>query len=165
MKSRILFRLLLCGILWSLAGCTYDEIDDEIAPPGDGECRVSLSTTFYPTATAELGRTRSSAGNAIGAIDDLFIVWYDADGHLCGNRYFTHEELKISDIDRGSVSDTPTQRAEFSCNIPYGSYRIYAAANMGDLSADAAYKDALDDEKKFRAISLTWEPDDIPANN
>ncbi len=165
MKSRTLFRLLLCGILWCLAGCTYDDIDNEIAPLGDGECRVSFSTTFYPSSTAELGRTRSMSGNAIGAIDDLFIAWYDTEGHLCGYRYFTHEELKISDIDRGEVSDTPTQRAEFGCNIPFGSYRIYAVANMGDLSADATHTSALASEQNFRTISLVWNPDDIASNN
>lgn len=48
--------------------------------------------------------------------------------------------MKISDPDReGSPTEQTTQRAEFTCNIPYGRYRIYAVANMGDLAASTRY--------------------------
>lgn len=48
--------------------------------------------------------------------------------------------MKISNPEReGNPTEQTTQRAEFTYNIPYGRYRIYAVANMGDLAANTRY--------------------------
>lgn len=146
--------------LFGLSACTDDPLTGD-ALPGQGRSVVAFGAKFRPLADASLGKTRSVEGDAIGAVDDIFVAWYLENGTLAGCRYFPHDELALSDAPRpGSGTEHETQHAEFSCEVPFGRYRIYAAANMGDLSGEEAVRT----EKGFRAIPLTWNEDDVTKN-
>ncbi len=159
MKSIAIYILLLGGMVFGFGSCMRDDLDLDEAI-GKGEGRVSFSVTFQPLSNLSLGKTRSLKGDKIAAIEDLFIAWYNEDGSLAGSEYRTREQMTISNPERpGSLTERTTQRAEFSCNIPYGRYRIYAVANMGDLAADSRYAENIALEENFRQIAPVWETD------
>lgn len=163
MKTGII-RSLLAGMALLGAFACVDDFDTDPAFAGEGTGQVRMGVTFKALSNRALGSTRSESGDLIGAIDDLFVVWYDRQGDLSGSAYIPREAMTVTDADRPqSTTEESTQHAEFSCKIPYGTYRIYAAANMGDLSADAALAEQLEKESSFRAIVLEW--DDRTGNN
>ena len=158
MKSKAIYYLLLGGMLFGFGSCMRDDLEADAGPIGKGESRVSFAVTFQALSNLSLGKTRSLNGDEIAEIEDIFIAWYNEDGSLAGNAYRTREQMKISDPDReGSPSEQTTQRAEFTCNIPYGRYRIYAVANMGDLAASTRYAEKIALEEDFRRIAPAWE--------
>lgn len=163
MNNRLAYRILLFVwvLLGTLVSCTKDDLPTDDGPFGEGESEVAFGVTFRPLAGAALGRTRSERGDLIGAIEDVFLVWYKADSTLVGSCYMTKEEMSITDVDdRRPTGETTTQRAEFKCTMPYGRYRVYAVANMGDLTGDSRIRT----ETSFKRIPLTWNPEDIGAN-
>lgn len=163
MNNRLVYRILLFVwvLLGTLVSCTKDDLPTDDGPFGEGESEVAFGVTFRPLAGAALGRTRSERGDLIGAIEDVFLVWYKADSTLVGSCYMTKEEMSITDVDdRRPTGETTTQRAEFKCTMPYGRYRVYAVANMGDLTGDSRIRT----ETSFKRIPLTWNPEDIGAN-
>lgn len=167
MRSKSTYRILLAALLVGLGSCIYDDLDANDGPLGQGESRVSFGVTFDPLIQNRLGRqsrsTEGIAGDAIRSINDLCILWYDLDGNLVGSKYLVRDQLTIDEIDRpASQTDAKTERATFEARIPYGRYRIYAVANAGDLSASHAAEIAR--ESTMRAITLTWDPDDIRRN-
>lgn len=160
MIRNIVYRFLAVAALVAAVACAEDPDTD--TPTGQGESRVSFGVNFRPLADAALGRSRSVAGDAIRNIDDLFVVWYHTDGRLAGSDYVAGDRLTVTDQERpGSQTETTTKHAEFSSRMPYGRYRVYAVANMGDLTGDGR----IATEKDFRALSLTWNPDDVAAND
>ena len=167
MKSKFTYRMLLAGLLISLASCIYDDLELNDGPIGKGEGNVSFSVTFDALTASRLGKqsrsTQGIGGDAIRNINDLCILWYDLEGNLAGSRYLERSQLTIDEIDRpASQTDAKTEQATFETRIPYGRYRMYAVANMGDLSASHAA--AIAKEQDFRVISLAWEPGDIRKN-
>lgn len=146
--------------LFGLSACADDPLADG-ASPGQGESVVTFGAMFRPLRDASLGKTRSAKGDAIGKIDDIFVVWYLENGVMAGCRYFSGGELTLTDVPRSeSKTERETKHAEFSCEVPFGRYRIYAVANMGDLSDD----EAIRSEKSFRAIPLKWIGEDLTKN-
>lgn len=138
MKNRILSCLVLAVVSLGPTACVDPEIDSEHGYIGPGESSVSLGVTFRALSNGSLGATRSQKGDLIGTIGDVFVAWYTEDGALAGSDYLPRDRMDVTDVERpGSATELRTQRAEFQCRIPYGRYRIYAVANMGDLSADA----------------------------
>ena len=119
-------------MLFGFGSCMRDDLDAEAEPIGKGESRVSFAVTFQALSNLSLGKTRSLKGDQIAEIEDIFIAWYNEDGSLAGSGYRTREQMKISNPEReGSPTEQTTQRAEFTYNIPYGRYRIYAVAKHG----------------------------------
>lgn len=146
--------------LFGLSACADDPLADG-ASPGQGESVVTFGAMFRPLRDASLGKTRSAKGDAIGEIDDIFVVWYLENGVMAGCRYFSNGELTLTDVPRSeSKTERETKHAEFSCEVPFGRYRIYAVANTGDLSDD----EAIRSEKSFRAIPLKWIGEDVTKN-
>ena len=155
MKSKAIYYLLLGGMRFGFGSCMRDDLEADAGPIGKGESRVSFAVTFQALSNLSLGKTRSLNGDEIAEIEDIFIAWYNEDGSLA---YRTREQMRISDPDReGSPTEQTTQRAEFTCNIPYGRYRIYAVANMGDLAASTRYAEKIALEEDFRRIAPAWE--------
>lgn len=167
MKSKAIYYLLLGGMLFGFGSCMRDDLDTEAEPIGKGESRVSFAVTFQALSNLSLGKTRSLKGDQIAEIEDIFIAWYNEDGSLAGSGYRTREQMKISNPEReGSPTEQTTQRAEFTYNIPYGRYRIYAVANMGDLAANTRYAEKIALEEDFRRIAPAWETDpELTRNN
>lgn len=167
MKSKAIYYLLLGGMLFGFGSCMRDDLDAEAEPIGKGESRVSFAVTFQALSNLSLGKTRSLKGDQIAEIEDIFIAWYNEDGSLAGSGYRTREQMKISNPEReGNPTEQTTQRAEFTYNIPYGRYRIYAVANMGDLAANTRYAEKIALEEDFRRIAPAWETDpELTRNN
>lgn len=172
MNKRLIYRIFL--VVWVMLcalSCTKEDLP-EYSPIGDGDSDVAMGITFRPLTGATLGGgTRSVKGDSIGTIDNIFIAWYGTDRTLVGSCYLPKDKLRITTPDRPTQPDgttpitpptgeTKTQHAEFDCKIPYGRYRIYAVANMGDMTND----DRIQKEQDFKAIPLEWRADDISKN-
>ena len=152
----------MLAVVSSIAACSDELPFADNGTYGDGESRVSMSMEFK-TDAAGLGTTRSMKGDTIRDINNVFVVWYHPDSTLAGSKYLPKESLAITELPRNikDTEETPTQHADFTCDIPYGVYRIYAAVNVGDLTGDTR----IANEGDFRNIKLSWKGNNIPANN
>lgn len=128
---------------------------------GDGESTVSFGVTYRCMENAVLGKTRSVGGDEIGDIDDMSVIMYKEDGSLASYYHFNKDELTLKDEPRPGHEEDMTKNASFQCKVPYGRYRIYAVANMGNLTAD----DRILTEDEFKALPFKWNREDIVANN
>ena len=165
MKNRILSCLVLAVVSLGPTACVDPEIDSEHGYIGPGESSVSLGVTFRALSNGSLGATRSQKGDLIGTIGDVFVAWYTEDGALAGSDYLPRDRMDVTDVERpGSATELRTQHAEFQCRIPYGRYRIYAVANMGDLSADATLAARIGREEDLRSIVQEWVDDPVGDN-
>lgn len=170
MKCRFLYIMLIS--LLGLAACKDDPLYDD-TEIGSGESNVT-ATIYFKSLLPAL--TTRAAGDAIKNIDNLCVLMYSiTDGELKRSFYGTAQSpgdligLRIDNInndrpndDKGTSAETDTPKATFRLNdIPYGKYRIYAVANMGNVAVDslAAVKTA-DGLKK---INLTWSNGDKDA--
>ena len=178
MIRKELYRwLLLIGILFVGISCTDDEIfsSTEI---GEGEALVQAEVSFKPFAQG-LKEDSRTPGNAIREIQNLCVLVYDEAGTtLRGSYYYepgqqasesqykiTEEERADADADNGKKAEDKTQHAEFKLKLPYGVYRIYAVANMGNLATSDIYKDKINKVEDLKSISLSWNANNISANN
>ncbi len=162
----VIFSLMICS-------CTDDftYYNGEI-PEGEGDLRATV--TFTPTMATNLHATRTP-GNVIHAIESLCVLVYTPDGELV--RKYTKDELdgyddetpyNVKDTDHldgneAHTDEITTSQATFSLpGLPYGRYKIYAVANMGNLDN---YKNEIQTEKGLRNIKLDWNSENIAANN
>ncbi|MDE6354718.1 MAG: DUF4906 domain-containing protein [Prevotella sp.] len=162
MIFKLTYRILIAlTAAMSIAACSDELPLESYGPFGKGESRVSLSIEYKPSGV-NLGGTRSTSGDAIKDIENVFVVWYRPDSTLGGCRYLPQSELTITTQPRDfAEEETQTQHADFECAIPYGAWRIYAAVNMGDMSGDEDIKN----ERTFKDITLNWQSDNVAANN
>lgn len=171
MDKKLIYRYfaVACIVLGALS-CVKEELPSRDEPVGDGESEISFGITHRSLSNASLGGTRSETGDAIGEIDDIFVVWYRENGTLAGSCYVPHDRLTVNEAERDTRPDgtpippdgeTSTRHAEFKCTLPYGRYRIYAAVNMGDLTNDAR----IGTERDFRNIRLEWNGTKIVDND
>ena len=154
--------MLLCmAALTVAASCADDLFTDTGKPFGEGESTVKLNIEYRPMTGAQLGGTRATDGDAIKTIDNVFIAWYDEEGRLAGSKFLNRNEMTVTTENRDTldVLETQTEHAELTCLMPYGRYRIYAVANMGDLTGQ------VDTESMLRSRRLTWNSSDITANS
>ena len=157
----------------------------------EGEGTLSATVTFTPASGVNLAATRTD-GNAIRDINSMCVLIYTTDGKLV--RTYSEKELKDYDVDQdgyevldgdywnegeNDIQDNPhadkdkdkktyTPQATFKLpGLPYGRYRIYAVANMGDLaeSDDTKIREAIQTEEGLRNIKLTWVSGNIGDNN
>lgn len=165
MKRSFLY-ILICMFLLSVTAC----VDDEIRPFDDipeGETTVGVIVEFNPLTPALA--TRASAGDAIKNIESLCVLVYGLDGNLTsrhlikgsdGSQIPGYVEKDTERQDNGQIAESETPCAKFNLTIPYGLYRIYAVANMGDLNGyDVQTVD------KLKSIVLQWQEDDTKKNN
>ena len=166
MKSNCLYSL-VCVLLLGVTACADEEIRpfDEIP---EGETTVSATVEFNPLTPAL--ETRAVAGDAIKNIESLCVFVYGMDKKLVSKHvikngttevpgYTVGEMTREDKTGNGIIAESKTPYARFNLKLPYGCYRIYAVANMGDLSG---YDFETVDELK--GISLTWR-DDVAKNN
>ncbi|MDE6872048.1 MAG: DUF4906 domain-containing protein [Bacteroidales bacterium] len=138
--------------------CVKEQLVPEDWHIGDGESSVSFNMAFKSLADTELGRTRSVGGDEIKTIENVFIVWYNADSTYAGSMYFP--QPAVVDIPRDATEQI-TGHTELKCTMPYGRYRIYAVANMGDLKDDGR----IMEESMFRSLQLSWNEENVTENN
>ena len=143
----------------------------------EGEGNLTATVTFTPTLGANLNATRT-AGNAIQTIESLCVLVYSAEEKATLIKKYTQDELSgydettytvdadkdyLNDGNQAHTDEKTTAQATFTLlGLPYGKYKIYAVANMGDLKD---YEDAIQTEEGLRNISLSWNPNNIYANN
>lgn len=182
MKRNFLTYIFLCILLLSTASCKDDLLYGG-GVIGEGESVISGTVKFKPLTPALNGSTRT-AGDAIKSINSLCVLLYDEEENLVkkypltsaiGNapgegEYVLSEEERtdhktesIGGEDKNlSSAESQTPHANFKLTVPFGHYYIYAVANMGDLSE---HEDALKTKEGLKSISLTWNLENIAANN
>lgn len=163
--------VLAAGVICT--SCVNEEID---GPLLKGEGSLSLDVAFRPLNDP---LTTRSAGDAIKHINNLSIVIYKSDGSLHSNTYYTNAESgentftteEVTPVDY-PVSEDPQRDGfaeETTCRtstitipkIAYGKYRMYAVANMNRALSEAE----TETEEALKSIQLTWNADNIAANN
>lgn len=153
MKRNITYTFICLLAALFAAGCAKDGADDPVPGIGEGECAIDAAVEFSPLGSALEGRTRT-AGTAIRNIRTLCVLLYDTDGKLAGRYPIEKFDEKL--VDRAdTVTEKQTPRAEFKLTVPYGRYRIYAVANMGDMSE---YADRIGTIDGLKSISFDWQP-------
>ncbi len=166
MKKMLKYMLLCLCVSFLFSSCVNDDTEDSII--SKGESTLSVDIAFRPLGDPLTTRT---AGDAIKHINNLNIVIYKADGTLYQNIYTTNfttsdvtpENYPVpEDPNRdGFAEDKTCKTSTISIpNIPYGKYRMYAVANMGELSSvQTASEDAL------KSIVLSWNDSNVASNN
>lgn len=166
MKKMLKYMLLCLCVSFLFSSCVNDDTEDSII--SKGESTLSVDIAFRPLGDPLTTRT---AGDAIKHINNLNIVIYKADGTLYQNIYTTNfttsdvtpENYPVpEDPNRdGFAEDKTCKTSTISIpNIPYGKYRMYAVANMGELSSvQTASEDAL------KSIVLSWNASNVASNN
>lgn len=136
--------------------------------------------------TTNGGVTGGTPGKAIGNIESLCVLIYDYQGKLLNT--FSHTGNGATDTKQligyehtnpdkitspsdaiGSEeeqAETTTDQVKFKIKMPFGKYRMYAVANMGDLSisTDSKISEAIQTERGLKDIVLSWN-EDITKNN
>ncbi len=142
-------------------------------PEGEGDLMATV--TFTPTVAADLNSTRT-AGNVIQSITSLCVLVYNPEGELVRKyaqsdlaNYDDSQDYNVNqgtdhlDGNQAHTDETTTPQATFTLRgLAYGKYKIYAVANMGDLSK---YTDQIETEEGLRNIKLEWNSGNIEANN
>ncbi len=144
MKRKVLYYI-LSVICLVASSCVRDDVDSA-GGMSEGECIVSAAVDFKPLTAGLDGGTRT-AGDAVKSIDNLCVLFYDNDNKLVQTCYLEEGEggYTLSEEERtgSGIAERTTPRATFRMKVAYGSYRIYVAANMGDLSAQEKYAEAI----------------------
>lgn len=188
MKQNFSIYIFLCILFLGSAAC-QDDLLYNGGEIGEGESLVSATVNFKPLTPALNGHTRA-AGNIIKSINSLCVLLYNEEGKLlktypleeAGEGVTTPGEGKytLNDMDRNGdkktesidgenkelpSAESKTPHADFKLKIPYGRYYIYAVANMSDLLTNDSYSNAIQTIEGLKSISLTWDANDIAANN
>ena len=172
MKRTILYGLFF-ALLLGCGACTKDETA-ETGPVPKGEGTVSVTVDFRPLATAAVGSR--SAGDRIKSIDDLCVLLYRTDGSLVKGYYLTegtgegsyaitNPDRLVTEADKKNYAEKFTPCATFDLLVPYGTYYIYAVANMGDVTTDASLKTAVGTIEGLKSIALAWQQGDVKQND
>lgn len=182
MKRNFLTYIFLCILLLGASSCKDDLLYGG-GIIGEGESVISGTVKFKPLTPALNGTTRTP-GNAIKSIDSLCVLLYDVEGKLVKKyplkrastgtpnegEYVLSEEDRtehktesIGDEDKNlPPAESETPHAEFKLTVPFGRYYIYAVANMDGLSG---HEEAIQTKEGLKSISLTWNTENIAANN
>lgn len=150
-----------------LTGC-YDDFL-QYAEVGEGMAEISAEVTFEPL-TGINTETRTS-GQPVKDIESLSVIVYTPKGdkdelvkvyNLKSWTPGTNEDMP-KDKDKqpiGDKAEASTVKASFTLpSMPYGKYKMYAVANMGDISDEQA-----EDINNLKKTELEWK-EDISLNN
>lgn len=185
MKRNFLTYIFLCILLFGTVSSCKDDLLYGGGIIGEGESVISGTVKFKPLTPALNGTTRT-AGDAIKSINSLCVLLYDEQGNLVkkypltpaagGTTTPNEGEYVLSDVERTNdkiesiggedknllPAESKTPHADFKLTVPFGRYYIYAVANMNDLSG---HEEAIRTKKGLKSISLTWNVENIAANN
>ncbi len=170
MKFRYLTNIIMRSLLAifamvAVAGCQDDLFDDPMRPTGEGTAVIEASVDFRPMA----GALSRSAGNSISSIDKIWVLLYTTEGNLAFSTQLNRDDVTISnqnrtDADTGTDfnrAEDKTERATFRLAVPYGNYRMYAVANVGNIDE---YSNEIASESGLKAIRFKWNNEDVTKN-
>ncbi len=143
-----IYYILSLLLLTTLCGCE-DRLEWNGAIP-EGISNVTFRMSFDDFSPA-LQDSRSS-GDAIKAIEKLWVVVYDTDGNYIQHQQIGDFTIVKNDRPDGSPStEEKTGHAEFNLVLANGRYHIYAVANCNLTDDDVATEDAL------KSKTLQWQ--------
>lgn len=191
MKRYFLTYILLCILSFTASSCKDDLLYNG-GEVGEGECVISGTVKFKSFTPALNGSTRAedvtggTKGDAIKQIKSLCVLLYGENKKLL-DKYFLMPEgetgadgadgvYKVENVSRPKgdngymdadgnplpPAEVETPRATFTLKIPYGTYYIYAVANMGNLSE---FEELIQDVDGLKSIPLQWNEGNIAANS
>lgn len=143
--------LIVCAC--SCWACMDDEIGQEIDYSTPASVKLSIDFSEMQVVTPG---TRS-AGDAIGKISDLCVLFYKSDETLA----MDEANNPIYEY-KNSIS---AEQVTISKKVPAGEYKVVAVANMGNLVTSNTYKETIKTLTGLKSISLQWNNDAIGANN
>lgn len=163
---QIILSIFAVAISALLTGCADDFPERNFGPTGEGEVTIEAAVDFRPMA----GALSRAAGNSISEIDKIWVLLYSTDGNLVFSTQLDRTDVTISsenrtDSDTGTDFDRAedkTERAKFKLTVPYGHYRMYAVANVGNIER---YSNEIASEAGLKAIRFNWNNEDISANS
>lgn len=168
MLNKILYVISSVLLSTVFMSCEDDLRIDEIIPEGEGS--ISFEVTYNPLRAVKVNTGESrTAGNAIGAIKELTVYMYDAEENLVDifpSSKFSDYKINQSGnsempSDGGKQAESTTAKATFTiAGIPFGKYYFYVVANMAAFS-----KDKVPTVNDLKSKTVTWDVDDIAANN
>lgn len=152
-------------MVFTITGCQDEFMAGNVI--GEGKAKVSATLDFKPMSSA---LTRSS-GTALKDINSLHVLLYDNNKRLFKSwkieNYSTSDEpRKDADAENGKLAETTTTRATFELPeaVEYGTYYMYAVANIPDLLTNAEYTENIKTVEGLKRISLVWDTENITAN-
>ena len=161
---------------------------------GEGEGSLTATVSFIPMPTGLDTRAGGQPGQAVQSIRNMCVLIYKTDGELVTSfmantlpgykcedvkaTYPTDVPVEVPDAKFDEVNDVDpkTPKATFTYNnLPYGKYRIYAVANLGDLTKNTTefidkngdttnVMEAIKTEEGLKGIKVVWNPD-VAASN
>lgn len=165
--KRFIQYIIATLIALTATGCQDDFMKQEII--GEGKAKVSATIDFKPMSAA-LTRTKA-AGDVLKDINSLHVLLYNEESKLIKKWKIkgytvTDENRDNSNAENGSSAETSTKRATFKLpeEIEFGTYYMYAVANIADTLIDKHYSEAIKTVEGLKNISLAWDPENV-ANN
>lgn len=168
----------LLSLMTVLSSCVdeFDRMEQE--PYIEGIADIAVDLTYEAESSRPL-TTRSyeggAEGNAISNITSLVMLVYDGDDlfkkyDIIGGtpdpditEVINHNDNNIETGEPDSPTDDKTGKVTFRLKIASGkNYRIYAVANMGDLSE---YAEAIKTRDGLKNISRKWIPESLADNS
>lgn len=170
------YKSLIIGLLAIVSASCSDDLlynSDEL---GEGEAKIAAQLSFKnftPALDGSRAATGGTAGTALDSIDNLYVFVYNEAGtELVTKQYFKAGDQGFSventnnNKPAGSTgvgSDAlPTSKATFDLTLPYGRYKIYAAANVPE---DRFTDDKIATVDDLKAISFDWNEQNISTND
>ena len=172
MNSKYLQTIVYSIIILMLSGC-YDDFAPSLDVVGEGMAEISAEVKFEPL-TGSSTSTRSS-GSLTKSIESLSVIVYTPNDKLFKVYNLDQTAWKEGYDEKGNTempkdadgkpignqAEATTASAKFKLPaMPYGRYKIYAVANMGDITDEQAA-----DIEELKKTSLNWDSTDISNNN
>lgn len=165
MKKLNIFTFIGSLTLLFLSSC-YDDFQP-YQEAGDGIAQITAEVTFEPL-TGINNNTRTP-GNLIKNIENLSVILYTPNDELVKvipiEKWTegTNKEMPKDENGNtiGQQAESSSYKATFNLpHIAYGRYKIYAVANMGEITDDQAR-----DINELKKTPLTWDEKYIQKNN
>lgn len=167
MKQNILISIIITFTVYILSGCN-DELIINTTQVGEGEAIITASMEFDPMIPA-IDNTRGSSGDALDKITSLHVIVYDSvSGEKLYNWKIDNFNTTYPKVDENNTEGNETGNEspikvtfDFPERIPFGTYYIYAVANIPDLFDDPKVIETRDN---LKGMLLTWDNKDISKN-
>lgn len=186
--GRLAFLLVAVTAMLCMAACDDDTFSDFDGRIPEGTTTVNIEMNFEPMAASVLqSRGDAAAGDVVKKLKDFSILFYNmhegavnpvlrydfsADDVANRRGMTVDENVERDDVDASNnhKAESHTTRVTLKLNdIPYGSYRIFAVANLGGAtSSTAEVLDSYDDistPEKLQFQQAVWDSSNMLNNS